>query len=345
MWATRFVVLPRLAVVLTVMVLASPRFSWAQANLENPSSGSFQSGIGLVSGWKCTANTITVSFDGGPQIQAAYGTSREDTRSVCGKANTGFGLLFNWNLLGNGVHTVSALADGIQFASATFTVTTLGQEFLTGASGTFPLLKFPQPEKNVTVQWQESAQNFVITSLADAGFLYAGVTGQDTTCSSSLMPSAPRAARFNIASTRDQLSPSPRVEAVIDGDPPFFKCEGSGALYLFTGCCGNIRISILECEDRIIRPIEVTTSFASLMSDLSPDVTSQDQAAISVTNGHWERHLSFSNPGSNPPHPNDTIDIVADCFQLGGNTCSGTFTITTSVCATGSIPWTARQYD
>lgn len=114
---------------LTTLALgfASPQLLWAQGVLENPSSGSFQSGIGLVSGWKCTATTVTVSFDGGPPLQAAYGTSREDTRSVCGDANNGFGLLFNWNLLGKGTHTVRALADGVQFASATFTVTRWGQ--------------------------------------------------------------------------------------------------------------------------------------------------------------------------------------------------------------------------
>ena len=133
--------------------------------LENPQAGSFQSGIGLVSGWKCTANTITVSFDSGPQLLAAYGTSREDTRSVCGDANNGFGLLFNWNLLGDGVHTIRAFADGVQFASATFTVTTFGTEFLRGASGRYTLLDFPRAGTNVIIRWQESAQNFVIESV------------------------------------------------------------------------------------------------------------------------------------------------------------------------------------
>lgn len=149
-----------------ILGFASPQLLWAQGVLENPSSGSFQSGIGLVSGWKCTANTITVSFDGGPPIQAAYGTSREDTRGVCGDANNGFGLLFNWNLLGNGTHTVRALADGVQFASATFTVTTLGTEFLTGQSSTCNATLAGQ---NVTLSWQQSQQNFVITSASGGG--------------------------------------------------------------------------------------------------------------------------------------------------------------------------------
>ena len=45
------------------------------------------------------------------------------------------GLLFNWNLLGDGIHTVRALADGEAFGRATFTVTTLGVEFLQGTQG------------------------------------------------------------------------------------------------------------------------------------------------------------------------------------------------------------------
>lgn len=35
-----------------------------------------------------------------------------------------FVLPFNWNLLGDGTHTVRALADGVEFDRATFTVTT-----------------------------------------------------------------------------------------------------------------------------------------------------------------------------------------------------------------------------
>ena len=47
--------------------------------LENPAPGSFQSGLGLISGWVCDAQTITISFDDGPPQEAAYGTSRGDT--------------------------------------------------------------------------------------------------------------------------------------------------------------------------------------------------------------------------------------------------------------------------
>jgi len=127
--------------------------------LENPQNGSTASGISAISGWICAAIQVTLQIDGVPAL-AAYGTSRKDTIPVCGDENNGFGLLINWNLLGNGLHTIVAFADGVEFAQATFTVATLGQEFLTGASGTYVVPNFAG--RNVIIQWQESLQNFVI---------------------------------------------------------------------------------------------------------------------------------------------------------------------------------------
>ncbi|MEW6300661.1 MAG: hypothetical protein AB1671_23475 [Thermodesulfobacteriota bacterium] len=132
-----------------------------RAVLENPQPGSFQSGIGVVSGWACEAERVEVEVNG-VRLRAAYGTTRGDTRDSCGDEDNGFGLTFNWNLLGDGLHTVRAFTDGVEFATVTFTVTTLGTEFLRGASGEFTLLDFPEVGTNVIVRWQESAQNFVI---------------------------------------------------------------------------------------------------------------------------------------------------------------------------------------
>ena len=131
--------------------------------LENPFSGSFQSGIGLFSGWVCDASQIEIEINDRPRLPAAYGTIRSDTAGVCGDTDNGFGLLFNWNLLGDGTHTVRAFADGREFGRATFTVTTLGTEFLTGVRKTERLEDFPTPGETVTLRWQESMQNFVIT--------------------------------------------------------------------------------------------------------------------------------------------------------------------------------------
>ena len=114
--------------------------------LENPFSGSFQSGIGLFSGWVCDASQVEIEINGDPTLtfMAGYGTDRIDTTGVCGDSNNGFGLLFNWNLLGDGGHTVRALVDGVEFDSATFTVTTLGTEFVRGAEKrTCEVLDFP----------------------------------------------------------------------------------------------------------------------------------------------------------------------------------------------------------
>ena len=131
------------------------------AVLENPQAGAFASGAGIVSGWVCSAQQIDIEIDG-VVFQAAYGTSRGDTFEECDDIDNGFGLLVNWNLFGNGVHTLRALADGVEFADVSFVVTTLGVEFLTGASGTFTLDDFPQPGQSVDVEWQEPLQNFVI---------------------------------------------------------------------------------------------------------------------------------------------------------------------------------------
>ena len=79
--------------------------------LENPRSTSFQSGVGVISGWACHAHEIVIELDGMP-LKAGYGTTREDTRSRCGDTNNGFSLLWNWNLLDDGEHTVRALIDG-----------------------------------------------------------------------------------------------------------------------------------------------------------------------------------------------------------------------------------------
>ena len=78
-------------------------------------------------------SSVEIEINDTTRIPAAYGTERRDTTSVCGDSNNGFVLPFNWNLLGEGTHTVRALADGVEFDSATFTVTTQGTEFLHGA--------------------------------------------------------------------------------------------------------------------------------------------------------------------------------------------------------------------
>ena len=138
--------------------------------LENPAPASFQSGIGVLSGWVCDAEEVVIEIDEMP-LDAAYGTSRADTAALpdgtrlCGDTDNGFGLLFNWNMLGDGEHTAVALVDGVELARATVTVTTLGEEFLYDVAGTCVLADFPAPGETVSLTWQEACQNFLITGL------------------------------------------------------------------------------------------------------------------------------------------------------------------------------------
>ena len=131
--------------------------------LENPGADSFQSGVGVISGWVCAAETVVIELNGVPQ-EAAYGTERLDTAAVCEDTDNGFGLLFNWNLLGDGEHEVAASVDGVELGRATVTVTTLGVEFLRGVEGACMVDDFPSPGQTVTLEWQQTSQNFVIAS-------------------------------------------------------------------------------------------------------------------------------------------------------------------------------------
>ena len=138
---------------------------WTWAVLGNPALGSYQSGIRIISGWVCEAEEVVLEIDGKRRLIAAYGTERTDTADHCGDTNNGFGLLWNWNKLTDGPHTMRLLVDGEEWATATFTVTTLGEEFRRGLVHTGRVADFPGPGQVVTVEWQEAQQNFVITGV------------------------------------------------------------------------------------------------------------------------------------------------------------------------------------
>ena len=141
---------------------------YSPVSVDNPAANSFQSGIGILSGWACDVGTVEVVFDSegrelGP-LEAGYGTERGDTASVCGPdtTDTGFGLLFNWNLLGDGNHAARILIDGVEFARREFTVTTLGEEFRQGLQASTEVADFPRAGETTTLEWEQSLQNFVI---------------------------------------------------------------------------------------------------------------------------------------------------------------------------------------
>ena len=139
----------------------------AQAALENPQPSSFQSGIGIISGWSCQSG-VQVLINGSP-LNVAYGTGRGDVAATCGgNANVGFGLLINYNTLGNGTHTAQLRVSGTNVGAAVpFTVTVPQGEFPIGLSGTVTINGFPSAGKATTLQWQQSQQNFAITAVGN----------------------------------------------------------------------------------------------------------------------------------------------------------------------------------
>ena len=143
--------------------------------LENPLNGQTVSrgGIGLISGWVCEATEVTIKLVQGSTehlLTAGYGTSRGDTSSECNNddGNNGFGLTWNWSLLAEGAWTVTALADEVEFGSATVDVVHLipGQERALGLSpAPVRVPNFPETGKTTILEWEENSQNFVITGV------------------------------------------------------------------------------------------------------------------------------------------------------------------------------------
>jgi hypothetical protein len=148
------------------LLLAAPS-AFALGSFDNPPDGSAASGIGLVSGFHCSATTIEIEIDGVRKL-AGSGTDRPDTATVCGKRNTGFGLLVNWGDFGPGTHTLRALADGVEFGTHIVTVPDLGGYFLFGRSGTTTVNNFPSEGRQLVLEWREGIQNFAVREVRSA---------------------------------------------------------------------------------------------------------------------------------------------------------------------------------
>ena len=82
---------------------------------------------------------------------------------MCGDSDNGFSLLFNWNLLGDGVHSIKAYVDGELLASTQVKVTTFGKEFLRNWK-TKGAMSLPSHSTtgHIYLEWWETQQNFVI---------------------------------------------------------------------------------------------------------------------------------------------------------------------------------------
>ena len=154
-------------IVVTIAVVFVVSIAQA-ATLEIPGPNTTQSGIGVISGWKCRTNgRLTIRFDGGNAIPLVYGSERGDTRGPCGDANNGFVAIMNWGNLGDGTHTAVVYDNGVEFDRATFRVVTTGIAFRRGVtgSGTATLSN----GQRATLKWSEATQSFVATDYTAPG--------------------------------------------------------------------------------------------------------------------------------------------------------------------------------
>ncbi len=159
-----------LAMALTVsLALLAPALAQdvPVGNLEVPGNGSFQSGIGFISGWVCAGEVVEVVLNGDQRLPVtARGLARGDTEAACGDQNNGFLTIWNWNLMGEGTHTAALVVDGQTLRRHSFTVTTLGEEFVRDVEKDVTVEDFPGPGETVTLRWQQPVQNFVIVPAA-----------------------------------------------------------------------------------------------------------------------------------------------------------------------------------
>ena len=85
--------------------LSVPQSLWTQSALGNPQPGSFQSGMGVISGWVCDTEQIDIVFNPGTAKEetwrAGSRTTREDTAGVCNDIDISRGITYS-SLLGCG---------------------------------------------------------------------------------------------------------------------------------------------------------------------------------------------------------------------------------------------------
>ena len=98
----------------------------------------------------------------GDPIPLAYRNERPDTAGVCGDTDNGFVAIWNWGNLGDGTYTAIVSESGEEFARSTFTVTTTGEAFLTGAQARVTVADFPDSGETIILAWNQSTQHFEI---------------------------------------------------------------------------------------------------------------------------------------------------------------------------------------
>ena len=152
---------------LLALSLFLPHLSYGQVVLESPQPGQTLTGVGLVSGWACEAEEITVRLQEGAAIEPVpYGGSRNDTIPTCQDDGlNSFSLLVNWNRLGVGTHTMTLFVDGRSVVSREFTVVTYGEEFMQGVEKTWTITDWPERGTDTILRWNEAKQNIEIADI------------------------------------------------------------------------------------------------------------------------------------------------------------------------------------
>lgn len=206
--------------------------------LGTPATGAVVSGVGVISGYHCISKNIEVFIDGVSLGKAGAGTQLLGTQGVCGRTDTGFSLLYNFNNLTNGQHTFSVYADGTLFD--TRTVTTFrsgGMPWLSEKSAGYTLPNFPEVGQTATVQWVQSYQNFLITSISGTPTQtptadLSSLVGSDSFVYTQSTTSGSGCAGLGI-STGSAIE-GLQASATVNGSQLIFNLWGGGSYYTFT---------------------------------------------------------------------------------------------------------------
>ena len=135
------------------------------STLENPGHALNYSGIGVISGWKCSAVRLTARVNGGNPIPLLYGNERQDTQPVCGHTGTGFIAIQNWGEFGDGQHEIVLYDADVEFARSTFTVGTAGDVFLRGAEALVTVGGIPYAGQTMDFRWVENSQHLEMVGI------------------------------------------------------------------------------------------------------------------------------------------------------------------------------------
>lgn len=197
------------ATFLASLAVTSPARA-AQFFLENPANGTFRSGVAVLSGWVCDAETVEIDLVGAERsetVQASYGTPRADTATEAhcgvGDEDNGFGALTNLNRLGTGPATATLKIDGVEVVTNDFfVVKPTSANFNFDLSGAYTLPGFPGDGEAVDIVWTSSLQGF--------GMAPAGSSPATAASGSSACPSG-----FGTSCTVENPTPSQFMSGVV----------------------------------------------------------------------------------------------------------------------------------